>query len=285
MKSSNKIVLIFGSRSNLSKKLSGVIPNSMLIKTSEILDNKIYLEKYNNYDEIDIIINSFYPAQRLNNLSEPFAYIKNSVYLLACLFEQIKNIKKLSQKIRKIIYTSSASVYGNNNYCSENDILNPLNLHASLKLSSEKMIEEFCKKLEIDYTICRLFNMYGGDDKFSIIIKIVNSVLTNQPISLINNGTAIRDFIHIDDIVNCYDKILNIRDCNIINIASGDGISIKTILDNLELKGYKINIKNINRDEIKVSTANTKKLNFIINTSKFYKVINYIEESLSRSNK
>ena len=280
MLTNKKAILIFGARSNLSKKLDEIIPNTILISTSDIINNKTYLEKYIDYNEIFIIINSFYPSKELNNLIEPFEYIKNSVYFMACLFEQIKNIENISQKVQKIIYTSSASVYGNNNYCSEEDILNPLNLHASLKLSSEKILEDFCKKSEIDYTICRLFNMYGGDDEFSIIIKIVNSILKKQSISLINHGTAIRDFIYIDDIVKCYKKLLDIKDCNIINIASGDGISIKTILDQLELKGHKIKIKNINKDEIKVSTANSEKLNSIINISKFNKVIDFIEQRL-----
>ena len=276
----NTKTLIIGARSNLSKQLQNNINNCELISTDHILNSEIYLESYLNYDEIKIIINSFYPSNKLNFFLEPLDYINKSIYALSHILNQIKTIPTLNKKIKKIIYTSSASVYGNNNYCSEKNILMPLNLQASLKLSAEKLIEGFCSEMKIDYSIARIFNMYGKNDNFSVVSKIINSIIENKTISLINNGTAIRDFVYIDDVIKCYKELLNKEDCNIINIASGVGISIKMILDSLEIKGFKIDIKNINKDEIKISTANIEKLNNIVDISKFKKVIEFIEISL-----
>ena len=270
--------LIFGARSNLSKQLHICINDTVLVSSSDFLDNKNYLEHYQN-EEVQIIINSFYPASKLNDFSEPLKYIQDTIYIFANLLEQIK---LLSLNVKKIIYTSSASVYGNNNYCNENDNLMPLNLQASLKVSSEKLLKGFCNDMKIDYVIARVFNMYGKNDNFSVISKIINSVLDKETIPLINSGTAIRDFIHINDVVKSYIKLLDLTTSQTVNIASGDGVSIKMILDYLKLKGYTIDIENSCRDEIKVSIANVEKLNMILDTSNFNKVVDFIETELQK---
>ncbi len=273
--------LIFGERSNLSKQLQHNIPNSEILASDDLLSGTISLKFYSN-QELVIIINSFYPASKLDYFLDPLDYIEKSIYILSYILKQIRITLNLSNNIRKIIYTSSASVYGNNNYCSENDTYMPLNLHASLKISSEKLLEGFCNKLDIDYTIARIFNMYGGDDKFSIISKVIDYVATSKTIPLINQGSAIRDFIHVNDVVMCYKKLIVIKDCHIINVASGEGISIKIILDYLRIRGYSINIKNINKDEIKISTANVEKLKSLFETLEFINVTGFIESSLNK---
>jgi len=269
--------LIFGSRSNLSIKLHTSIKNSELIYGINIINDERYLEKYRSDECIQIIINSFYPSHKLNNYLDPLKYIQESILILATLLEQIK---LFSLKVKKIIYTSSASVYGTNNYCTESDNLMPLNLQSSLKVSCEKLVIGFCDKMNINYAVTRVFNMYGGNDKFSIISKIIDSVERNSEMTLINNGMAIRDFIHIDDVVYCYIKLLNLNESQIINVASGEGISIKMIVDYLKIKGYQININNSTRNEIKVSIANVENLKVIFNVLNFKSVIQFIEIAL-----
>jgi len=81
--------LIFGARSNLSKQLHICINDTVLVSSSDFLDNKNYLEHYQN-EEVQIIINSFYPASKLNDFSEPLKYIQGTIYLFAYLFGQNK---------------------------------------------------------------------------------------------------------------------------------------------------------------------------------------------------
>ena len=86
--------------------------------------------------------------------------------------------------------------------------LMPLSLYSSLKITSEKLIEGFCSEMNIDYIIARVFNMYGGNDNFSVISKIINASLLKKTLHLVNNGTSVRDYIHINDVVNCYKLML-----------------------------------------------------------------------------
>ncbi|WP_298749193.1 NAD-dependent epimerase/dehydratase family protein [uncultured Arcobacter sp.] len=275
--------LIIGKRSNLSNKLNYAIKDSELIASKSILAEEFSFGKYVNYDGINIIINTFHPTLKFDEFNKPKEYIENSIYVLSLILNQILK-ENFSKKINKIIYSSSASVYGNNNYCYEDNSLIPMNLPASLKISSEKHLEQFCENLEIDYTIARIFNMYGGDDNFSVISKIIKAAKDKKKITLINNGTSIRDFIHVDDVVLSYVRILKRKKVTCLNIATGKGVSVKMILDYLELHGYSIEYKNIEKKEIKVSTANVSKLNDLINVEKFQRVLSFIETKLKESN-
>lgn len=266
--------IIIGKNSNLSQQLYIKNNNFILISSREITHNINILKEYTNI-EINIIFNNFQPATQLNNLINNTEYISNSILTTSLVLDYFKNTK-----IYKIIYTSSSSVYGNNIFCIETDDLKPMNLHASLKLANEKMIEKFCTENNIDYTIARLFNMYGGNDNFSIISKLIDTVKKNKEITIVNNGNAIRDFIHIEDVVDIYEKLLNKKNIKTLNIGTGMGSSVKSIID--VLNKYDINIKtqNIFRDELKTSTANSRLLNKLIDKHTFLKVEDYIKKEL-----
>ena len=183
-----------------------------------------------------------------------------------------------AENINKIIYTSSSSVYGNNILCNENDDLKPMSLHASLKISNEKLIQKYCDTHKIDYTITRIFNMYGGDDHFSIISKILKASHDNSGLTIVNNGNAVRDFIHIDDVVAIYKEILHTKDLKVLNIGTGSGVSIKNILDFLKNKGYTIETQNIFKEELTLSTADNRLLVELLGKDEFIKIEEYLED-------
>ena len=166
------INIILGKRSSLSTRLSKKLPGSLVFSQEEI--NDLYLHKvFSKKKKINIIINSFYPSRKLNDVktSEFEKFCKLSIYNLSFLLSKLKN-----KKINKIIYTSSSSVY------SVNQNLNSLiedaynrNLYSSFKLSSEKLIKNFCKKKQTKFYIMRIFNLYGDNkDNFSFIENIIN---------------------------------------------------------------------------------------------------------------
>ena len=266
--------LIFGSRSNLSYQLKKHIKNSELISSDMVLNNKNHLEKFKFCNKINIIINSFYPASKLTNYSQPEIYIQSSILTLAIVLD---HIKRFQLNIGKLLYSSSASVYGVNSLCNESDVLMPLSLYSSLKITSEKLIEGFCNEMNIDYIIARVFNMYGGNDNFSVISKIINASLLKKTLHLVNNGTSVRDYIHIDDVVNCYKLMLKSNANGVINVGSGKGNSVKSILEFLKVKGInEINIKNHKKVEVETSVANINKLSDIVDCNNFIDILDYI---------
>lgn len=274
--------IIFGKRSNLSIALHARIENSLLVSGEEFLNRTFSFERFQNVNNLQIIINSFYPSTMLNDSTNPKKYVTDSIYLLASILEEIKVLKMTN--VAKIIYTSSASVYGNNPRCKESDTLAPLNLYGTLKLSSEKLLEAFCNPMGIAYTVARIFNMYGGDDHFSIINKILQSAKNQDPLTIVNNGNAIRDFIHINDVANAYITLLKEKNIHCINIANGIGISIKSIIDSIEKTGTILQKEHIDRNEINTSIASVDLLSNYCDIGSFIQVDDYITKILSDNN-
>jgi UDP-glucose 4-epimerase len=244
--------IIVGKRSNLSNHLLDSLDNAIAISSSQAIEALSQLD-WSQIDKVNLILNQFQPATRLNDLSSPTEYIDNAISTTANI---LMFIKDKSSKVNKVVYTSSSSVYGNNESCIETDVPQPLSLHATLKLANEKLVSQFCSAEDIDYTIARVFNMYGGNDEFSIVSKIIKAYKNQQSISLINDGNAIRDFIHINDVVEAYKIILTSSDIDVVNVASGHGKSVRIILDYLHERDIEISTSNIERDEISVSIAN-----------------------------
>ena len=244
--------IIVGKRSNLSNHLLDSLDNAIAISSSQAIEALSQLD-WSQIDKVNLILNQFQPATRLNDLSSPTEYIDNAISTTANI---LMFIKDKSSKVNKVVYTSSSSVYGNNESCIETDVPQPLSLHATLKLANEKLVSQFCSAEDIDYTIARVFNMYGGNDEFSIVSKIIKAYKNQHSISLINDGNAIRDFIHINDVVEAYKIILTSSDIDVVNVASGQGKSVRIILDCLHERDIEISTSNIERDEISVSIAN-----------------------------
>lgn len=266
--------IIIGQNSNLSKSLIRKLNYSILVSSRTLLEDINTLAEY-KHQNINLVFNNFQSATHLNFLDNAESYVSNSILITAKVLDYFKNTH-----INKIVYTSSSSVYGNNILCNEKDELKPMNLHASLKVANEKLIEKYCSDNNIDYTITRIFNMYGGNDNFSIISKIINAHKKNKILTIVNNGNAIRDFIHIDDVVAVYVKLLKSKNIPIVNIGTGNGISIKTIIDYLKNNKIDILVENITKSELKISTADNQLLMSLIGKKGFKEVQDFLKEEL-----
>jgi len=264
--------IIIGS-GNLSTKLQEKLDG--VIVSIDFIDE--FFSK--NIDkEINIIFNQFQKSTKLYDISDPMSYISKSI---ASTSQVLEYIKSRELKVNKIIYTSSSSVYGDNPSCKESDDVKPKSLHSSLKVANEKLIEIFCKENCIDYTIARIFNMYGGNDTFSIISKIIHSYKAKKSLTLVNNGESIRDYIHIDDVVYSYEKLLCKKDIFFVNIGTSNGKSVLFILNFLKERGFDIEIENIYRDELKISISKNEELLNILDSYDFKQVEDFIYGELS----
>jgi UDP-glucose 4-epimerase len=97
---------------------------------------------------------------------------------------------------------------------------------------------------------------------------------------LINNGESIRDFIHIDDVVSIYREILEVKNFPIINVSTGNGQSISSILLFLMKNDININYTNVNLNEIKISMSDNTRLLEIMKGYDFIKVDEYLLSKL-----
>ena len=231
----DKLVVIVGRRGNLSSRLSKIIDKSLLISTDEFIANKTYLKKLKN-KSVYLIINSFYPTSKLSHIENYNKYIEQTILNLTKILEIAKKLN-----ISKIIYTSSSSIYNLhkiNTFTPETN----RDFYALTKFICEKLIIKFSNKHKIQYLITRLFNMYGGNDNFSIISRIINCYNSKKIFQLNNNGDAVRDFIHVDEVSRIYQELIRKKKNEIIDIGYGYGYKISDIISLLGSK--KFNLKN-----------------------------------------
>ena len=98
---------------------------------------------------------------------------------------------------------------------------------------------------------------------------------------MVNGGNAIRDFIHIDDVVRSYQAVLAGSEYELVNVASGRGVSIAGVLDTIRRAGHAVQTTDeVRKNEIRVSTANVERLGSLIDTSTFRRLEDHILERL-----
>ena len=78
----NSRTIIIGERSNISQTLKKKLKDSEIISAEKILYSKFNLKKINNYKKINLIINSFYPSQKLKSSLNYTMFIEKSLLVL-----------------------------------------------------------------------------------------------------------------------------------------------------------------------------------------------------------
>jgi len=263
--------IIFGKDSNLTKTILKKDKSCISFSSRNVVSGDRSFINYKN-EKVNLLLNNFQTSSKLNNLSSPEKFINNSILSTAQILEEVNQLN-----VNKIIYVSSSSVYANNSYASENDKLEPSSLYSALKIANEILIAKFCEINNYDYTIARVFNMYGGFDRFSVIHKIIDSAKHNKIFHMANNGSGIRDFIHVDDVASIVMKLFNHQNISHINIGSGVGISVKEIVSLLgERLNKNLKVKNIATNEISVSIADITLLKNTIKCNKFVNLHEYL---------
>lgn len=170
------------------------------------------------------------------------------------------------KQIPRLIFISSCSVYGDSSNSAEDKPCIPVSMNGFTKLFNEELIKSFCDANAIDYLILRVFNSYGGDDKFSVVQKLIACAKQHRPFTLVNEGVSERDFIHVNDVAKiiCTLAGMSIRN-ETINIGTGKSVRIVDVLGAVEEKFGKIPLVEQQKPgEAVYSRANVSKLKKLI---------------------
>jgi UDP-glucose 4-epimerase len=221
-----------------------------------------------------------------------FNYKKAKIFINTCFKNNLK----------KIIFSSTASVYGNpkGKKVSENDKLNPMNPYAKSKLKLEKFIINKSKIHKAKYIILRYFNVAGADHKkrtgmiakaSTNLIKVICEVATGKRKKLIINGdnfntkdgTTIRDFIHVSDLAQIHNLsakyLIKDKKSQIFNCGYGKGFSILDVIKSMNFilkKRLPFIVGKPRKKDIYFSVADTKKFNKHFRWKPKYNSLNYI---------
>lgn len=259
--------IIIGKKSNLSKYLKKELLNYKIFSLREIMKNFNKFEKnLNKYDNINLIINSFYPSYLLTNLKSRKKFKKLSIEINKKILKKLRN-----KKIKKIIFSSSASV---NNFKKQFMINNDKFFYTKAKYDLENFLLKLFKNDHKKIIIARIFNMYGGNDKFSIITKLIQCYKKKKTFILNNNGDAKRDFIHVNDVAKIYYRLLQSDLYGTYDIGTGKSTRIYDLIKILGIRNLKVKSNIANEEQIseaKIKKSCKKIFISEINVKKFLK--------------
>jgi len=144
--------------------------------------------------------------------------------------------------VKKIVYASSGgTVYGipQEIPIKENHPTDPTSSYGICKLAIEKYLHLYWVLYGIDYCILRVSNAYGPrqpiTDTQGVIPSFLNKVFQGAELEIWGDGSIIRDYIYIDDIVSAMVKSSTYHgEHKIFNIGAGEGHSINDIINSLE---------------------------------------------------
>jgi UDP-glucose 4-epimerase len=133
------------------------------------------------------------------------------------------------------VFSSSRLVYGRPQSLpvAEDHPLAPRSFYAANKLCCEHYHRSFAASRAVTFTLCRISNAFGPDPEFArknhgVINHFVEQSLAGQPLRLFGDGSQLRDYIYVDDLIEAlllcggHPAARN----EIFNVGRGEGIRL-----------------------------------------------------------
>lgn len=201
---------------------------------ADICDRNI-IEKIFQENKIDKVVHIAARAGVRPSLEEPAEYVRSNIEGTINILE---NMKKFN--IKKIVFASSSSVYGNctaEKFSENLKVTKPISPYAATKSACEQFLYTYSALYGINAVCLRFFTVYGPRQRPDLAIrKFIQLIENNQPISVYGDGTNVRDYTYIDDIISgiMYALDYNKTPYEIINLGGGNPISLNTLIKTIE---------------------------------------------------
>ena len=200
-------------------------------------------------EKIDAILHFAANSLVSESMVDPLKYFDNNVYGTQIVLEMMKEFN-----VKYVIFSSTAAVYGEQKVVpiTEEAIPNPTNTYGETKLAIEKMMGWCEKAFGIKYISLRYFNVASARDDGQIgehhnpethlIPVVLEAALNKRPSVTVYgddyetlDGTCVRDYIHVDDLVEAHllslKYLLKGGESSIFNLGSNQGFSVKQIIE------------------------------------------------------
>ncbi len=183
------------------------------------------------------------------SVRDPLRFYRNNVAGSLILLEAMH-----AASVTHIVFSSSCAVYGAPDAVpiGENTAFAPISPYARSKLAMEYMLEDCRTAHGLNYAALRYFNAAGADPQARIgeshspethaLPLLIDTALGRRPQFAIfgsdystPDGTAIRDYIHVDDLAAAHvlalEHLLAARDSLVLNLGTGTGCSVRELID------------------------------------------------------
>lgn len=213
------------------------------------LANKEDIQKVFSENSFDAVLHFAGSIEAGESMIDPKRFFENNVTCGLNLLETM-----LSHNVKKIVFSSSAAVYGNPQKVpiEENDQKNPTNVYGLTKLMFEQILDSYDSAYGIKSVSLRYFNAVGADPSGEIgehhkvethlIPLILETALgkrdsikifgTDYPTS---DGTGVRDYVHVNDLSDAHILALEYLKKNNLsdkfNLGNEKGTSVREVIE------------------------------------------------------
>ena len=183
------------------------------------------------------------------SMTAPKKYFHNNFVQALNLLDSI-----VENKIEKFIFSSTCATYGipDKMPMDETTSQRPINPYGESKLMLEKAVKWYHSAYGLKYTIFRYFNACGATKMIlenhqpeTHLIPIVFEAITGlrKEVSVFGtdyntpDGTCVRDYVHVSDLIDAHllaIKNMDRSSANEFNLGTGNGLSVKQIIDSVE---------------------------------------------------
>lgn len=187
----------------------------------------------------------------------------------------LETIRKEKLTPKKIVFSSSAAVYGNGPELpkKESSSIDPMSPYAIDKFATERFMVDYGKLYGLPTVCTRFFNVYGPKQNpkspYSGVLSIVSDCLVkNDVFTLFGDGSQTRDYVYIDDVVDALLILATTSDAkwDVYNVATGQSISLIDVIGAYESasgKKLKVAKKEARLGDVQDSVADITKLRSI----------------------
>jgi nucleoside-diphosphate-sugar epimerase len=258
-KTEHKLLLIGSDKSKLEKISLGLY-ESHSYKDLNQNDLKFVFKNFNP----DVLVHLAAYSTASDNFLDLERLINSNISYLGKVLDALKYTN-----LKMFIFTGTFAEFysGNNNY-------DPAYLYSATKTAGRIIIDYYSKTYGFkNISICP-FTVYGGIDKNKKIIDFLyDSLNSNYPID-VTSGDQFLDFVHIEDVVNLYLKVIDnhirIPSQTIFHAGSGEGNTLKDLVVIMENEsGLKANLnwggKKYRKRDIMKAIADLKNSKEILN--------------------
>ena len=266
-------------------QLRAFFPSTFHFKELDLINTTEILSFLNGVD-IDIVIHFAALKSVPDSEKNKENYRKNNV----CGTKNLLHVMD-RKKIKKLLFSSSAAVYGKQKEqpVHEKMTVKPLSYYAKTKVECEALIKKRCIDANLKAICLRYFNPLGAHSEKlffesldakekNVLGKIVDVYLGRTEIFSVygtdypsKDGTAIRDYIHIDDLVNGHFRALtfleNMKGFELFNLGTNEGTTVLQLINSFnQVTQSKLPIKFCSRRDfdLPISFADSQKSNKIL---------------------
>ncbi|MFC5713067.1 NAD-dependent epimerase/dehydratase family protein [Thalassorhabdus alkalitolerans] len=215
--------LITGKKENL--------PNGVTFYKVDIRDN---LNQIFEKENPDYVIHMAAQVSVSHSISKPVYDGEQNI--LATI-----NVLKacVQYKVKKIIFASTAAVYGEPHYLpiDEKHEWKPISFYGLSKLNAESYIKMFSELYALNYTILRYANVYGmrqdAHGEAGVVAIFIEKIMKGDRPTIFGDGLQTRDFIFVKDVAKANVAALENGDDMVFNVSTEKKTSVVEIIDEM----------------------------------------------------